>query len=100
MIKERLKDFRYSASVPKGLYSKIVNYCRTEAGLNGVEFRQKSIGDIKIILATSHDVARRCAKSFLSTHPLTINPTNPQSRVWRQARCLKMIALYISCFNI
>ena len=46
---------------------------------NGEEFRQLSIEDIRISLATFYDVVRRRAvllKNWLTTHPLTHSPTD------------------------
>ena len=62
---------------------------------NGVEFRQLSIGDIRISLATTYDVVRRRSvllKKFADhkrTHKCTHAHAHAQSDVWRQARCLK-----------
>ena len=62
---------------------------------NGVEFRQLSIGDIRISLATTYDVVRRRSvllKKFADhkrTHKCTHAHAHAQSHVWRQARCLK-----------
>ena len=49
---------------------------------NGVEFRQQSIGDIRISLATLSDVVQRHATE---SKFLVYIPTHSQSHVWRQA---------------
>ena len=51
----------------------------------GVGFRQLSIGDIRISLATSYDVVRRHAvllKNWLTTHSPTHSPTHSQSHIY------------------
>ena len=53
---------------------------------NGVEICQLSIGDIRIVLATSIDVVRRRTVLLKNTHILTL--THTQSHIWRQVRCL------------
>ena len=85
-LSQCLKEFRYCASGPRCF--KIVNFCRT-----GVEFRQQSIGDLRISQATLYDVARR-NHNFWSTYSLTHSLTYSQSHVWRQTRCLKTMTNY------
>ena len=62
--------------VPEAYISKLSIFVAQRLALhqNGVEFRQLSIGDIRISLATPYDVVRRRAvllKNWLTTHTHT-----------------------------
>ena len=61
IIKECLKEFRYCRVVLEACVLKLSIFVVQKLALhqNGVEFRQQSIGNIRISPATSYDVVRR-----------------------------------------
>ena len=70
------------------LKSSIFVVQKAAAPKNGEEFRQRSIGTIRISLATSYNVWQHREVFGLPIHLLT---PHSQSRVWRQGRCLKIM---------
>ena len=76
IIKVSYKVFRYCASGPRGLYSRIVNFCRTKAGLASKWGRmspavywwyQNQSSYVEGPHAMSHDVARKLT-DYTHTH--------------------------------
>ena len=93
IIKECLKEFRYCRVVLEACVLKLSIFVVQKLALhqNGVEFRQQSIGNIRISPATSCDVVRRrtmLLENLLITHTHTHTHTIPCIEA---ARCLKKI---------
>ena len=91
IIKDCLKEFRYCRVVREACVLKLSIFVVQKLALhqNGVEFRQQSIGNIRISPATSKDVVRRrtmLLENWLITHTHTHAHTKPCIEA---ARCLK-----------